>query len=78
MVLCDGSQEHQQLISGRALATERYPPKLIKTILKGLRNSLVTPGVIGTLEVGPTVEGQEIVVQPEHLRLVESEKPMDE
>jgi hypothetical protein len=34
---------HVQLIGGRASAAERYPPRLIKAILRGLRRHLQTP-----------------------------------
>ena len=34
---------HAQLIGGRASAAERYPPRLIKAILRGLRKHLQTP-----------------------------------
>jgi len=71
MVKCDGSHVHQQLIGGRAKATERYTPKLIRAILKGLRNYLVNRGVIGALEVGPTVEEPELVVEPNDLIIAE-------
>ena len=34
---------HVQLIGGRASAAERYPPRLIKAILRGLRKHFQTP-----------------------------------
>jgi len=69
MVKCDGSHVHQQLIGGRASATEHYTPKLIRAILKGLRRYLISRSVIGALEVGPTVEEPELVVQGSNLRV---------
>jgi hypothetical protein len=37
---CDGSHRHARLIGGTARATERYPARLVKEILKTLRNVL--------------------------------------
>ena len=36
-------RRHVQLIGGRASAAERYPPRLIKAILRCLRKRLQTP-----------------------------------
>ena len=52
---------HASLMSSRASATERYPPKLVTEVLKALRAELVQDGCLGALEVGPTVEEQDAV-----------------
>ena len=62
-VPCDGSHEHIHLIGGRAKQTEKYSPRLVAAILRGLRRHLVGTGFIGALEVGPTVEESELVVE---------------
>ena len=57
---------HVQLIGGKAKAAERYPPRLVLAILRGLRRHLQapTPGQplrVSALEAGVTVEEPEVV-----------------
>ena len=42
---------HAHLIQGRPKAAERYPEKLVLTILRALRRSMQCAGVLGSLEV---------------------------
>src|SRR4051812_33126989 len=55
---CPAEQGHRHvlLIGGKAGLTERYPPRLVTAILKGLRRDMVESGLLGSLDAGPTVE----------------------
>ena len=53
-VECDASHEHARMFGGTARPTERYPPKLVATILKGIRayQRRLTGVEVNALEVG--------------------------
>ena len=53
-VECDASHEHARMFGGTARPTERYPPKLVATILKGIRayQRRLTGVAVNALEVG--------------------------
>ena len=52
---------HASRQEGQAETAERYPPELITMVLKALRMQLRLGGAMGALEVGPTVEEEELV-----------------
>eukprot|EP00971_Amphidinium_carterae_P067100 1328201-Amphidinium_carterae.1 len=57
--LCDESHRHILLLGGKAKAAERYPPRLIAAILKGIRSELRSGGILGALEAGTCLEERE-------------------
>ena len=72
-----GHHDHAALMGGRAKATERYPPRLVATILKALRASMVAAGckpkdglvgevdwTINAVETGPVLEEPEAFTSP--------------
>ena len=62
-VECDASHEHASMIGGTAKPTERYPPELVASILKGIRayQRRRTGVQINALEagIGPHVDEEE-------------------
>eukprot|EP00971_Amphidinium_carterae_P134816 2671640-Amphidinium_carterae.1 len=51
---------HVSLINGMATAARIYPPKLVKTILVGLREQLRTDGDMHSLDVMPSPHEPEV------------------
>ena len=58
-VLCVGGHAHVPLVDNRAKATERYPVKLVKEILRGIRDEIKIGAGLNTLSVGVTAEEAE-------------------
>jgi hypothetical protein len=51
-VRCCGGHEHHDLTGNTARHAERYPRRLVLTILRGLREELISEGRLGSLELG--------------------------
>ena len=72
---CFGGHDQIQLLSGRAKACEKYPPRLVAAILRALRRSMRAAGcgeaqgllgkdrqlTIAAMEAGPTLEEPELL-----------------
>ena len=56
---------HQPLIGGRARATESYPERLCIAILRALRQSMRSVGLLGAMEDGYHVDEPEVSVEVE-------------
>ena len=54
--------QHALMVGGRAAPMERYPPRLVTAVLKALRNEMILAGCVCALEVGQTLEEEELVV----------------
>ena len=60
---------HVHLVNGRAKVAEQYPPKLVRAILKCLKNNILSRGQINAVELmhgGPTAELPEVWQDPSY------------
>ena len=76
---CSGGHEHNQLLSGRSKACEKYPPRWVAVILRTLRQTMCAAGcgeeqglmgpdrhvTIAAVEAGPTLEELEVLAMLE-------------
>ena len=61
---------HVHLVNGRAKIAEQYPPKLIRAILRCLKNIILSRGQISAVELmhgGPTAELPEVWQDPAYV-----------
>ena len=66
---------HVHLVNGRAKVAEQYPPKLVKAILRCLKNIILSRGQISAVELmhgGPTAEMPEVWQDPQYTEYYDS------
>ena len=68
---------HQPLVGGRAKATESYPERLCIAVLKALRQSMRSVGLLGAMEVGYHVDEPDLSFEIQRYREEQNEdKPL--